>query len=237
RHALIHGKGLDGWAAVFEDATGAAADPDAGDHRENDVFSGNSRPENAVHAHLIRFRFVLQKALRGQHIFHLTGSDTEGQSAESAVRGGVAIAADHGHAGLRQALLRTDYVHDALLYAIQAEAANSEFFAVGFKLGNLGGSDFIEDRKRARRSGGAVVGGGDGQVGTANFHAAREEAVEGLRRRDFVDQMQVDVEQRGNAGLSGDDVIVPDFFDDGPRFHMAFTTESPTSEVLADPFR
>src|SRR5271170_3257389 len=60
--------------------------------------------------------------------------------------------------------------------------------------------------------------------------------------------MQVDVEQAGSAGLLGDYVVVPDFFDYGARFHMvlldkpeacptAFDTASPTAEVLADPFR
>ena len=48
------------------------------------------------------------------------------------MRGGVAIAADYGHAGLGETLFGADYVDDALLLAIEAEAAYAEFFAIGF---------------------------------------------------------------------------------------------------------
>src|SRR5262249_2403454 len=39
--------------------------------------------------------------------------------------------------------------------------------------------------------------------------------------------MQVDVEQRRRAGPLRHNMIVADFFDDGARFHIAFTTASP----------
>jgi hypothetical protein len=47
-------------------------------------------------------------------MLHLGGADAEGQGAEGAVGGRVAVAADHGHARLREALLRPDHMHDAL---------------------------------------------------------------------------------------------------------------------------
>ena len=68
-------------------------------------------------------------------------------AAECAVGSGVAIAANHRHAGLRQTLFRTDDVHDALLVAIEAEAADAKLAAIGFKLGDLRGRDFINDRQ------------------------------------------------------------------------------------------
>ena len=54
--------------------------------------------------------------------------------------------------------------------------------------------------------------------GRRTLQAALAQALEGLRRGDFVDQVQVDVEQRRRAGLLVDDVRVPDLFDDGARF-------------------
>jgi hypothetical protein len=44
----------------------------------------------------------------------LRGADAEGQRAEGAVGRGVAVAADDGHAGQGEALLRADDVDDAL---------------------------------------------------------------------------------------------------------------------------
>ena len=88
---------------VFKYAAGAAADADARDERQDDVLGGDARAQRAIHAHLKRLRFALQQALRGQHVLDFAGADAERQRAECAVRGGVAIAADHGHAGLRQA--------------------------------------------------------------------------------------------------------------------------------------
>ena len=77
------------------------------------------------------------------------------------------------------------------------------------------GGDRVDDGQRAVGGGNAVVGGGDGEIGTPDLEAALAQAVEGLRRSDFVDQVQVDEEQRGRAGLLVDDVGIPKFFDDG----------------------
>ena len=52
-----------------------------------------------------------------------------------------------------------------------------------------------------------VVGGGERAVGAA-YPAAREpQAVEGLRARDLVDEMQVDVEQAGRDLVGGPDLV------------------------------
>ena len=55
------------------------------------------------------------QALRGEHVLHLGRADAERERAERAVSGGVAIAADDGHARLGEAQLGADDVHDALL--------------------------------------------------------------------------------------------------------------------------
>ena len=62
-----------------------------------------------------------------------------------------------------------------------------------------------------------VIDGGRGPIGAAHFQAARPQAGEGLRRGDFVDKVQIDVQHRGRAGLLRDDVRVPDFVKEGLR--------------------
>jgi hypothetical protein len=47
-------------------------------------------------------------------VLDLGRADAEGQRAEGAMRRGVAVAADDGHARQGEALLRPDDVHDAL---------------------------------------------------------------------------------------------------------------------------
>ena len=155
----------------------------------------------AVHAHLEGLRLALQQALRGQHVLHFAGADAEGQRPESAVRGGVAVAADHRHAGLREAQFGADDVDDALPVAVNAQAADAELGAVGFQLGELLGRDLVHDGQRAVGGGDAVIGGGDGQIGTPHFEAALAQALKGLRRGDFMHQVQIDVQQRGRARL------------------------------------
>jgi hypothetical protein len=88
-------------------------------------------------------------------------------------------------------------MHDSLLLARKTEAADSEFLATRFQTSNLSRGHFVDDRKRTRRGGSAVIGGGDGEIGTADFYAAGAQAVEGLGRSYFVDQVEVDVEQGG----------------------------------------
>ena len=69
-----------------------------------------------------------------------------------------------------------------------------------------------------------VVGGGHGEIGPAHFDAALTQALKGLRRRHFVYQVQVDVQQGGRAGLFVDHVRVPKFFDDGAWGHKSIVT-------------
>ena len=101
------------------------------------------------------------------------------------------------------------------LLAVNAEAGDAELLAVLLELRDLLGGDRVDDGQRAVGGRNAVVGGGDRQIRTPDLQTALAQTLEGLRRSDFVHQVQIDVEQRGRAGLLVDDVRVPDFFDDG----------------------
>ena len=63
--------------------------------------------------------------------------------------------------------------------------------------------------------GDVVVDGGDVAVGAAELAAGEAEAFEGLRRGDLVDELEVDVEDGGLACGFGDEVVLPDFFEEG----------------------
>ena len=57
---------------------------------------------------------LLGERLRRQGVLDLAGADPERERAERAVGGGVGVAADDRHAGLADAELGADHVHDPL---------------------------------------------------------------------------------------------------------------------------
>ena len=67
-----------------------------------------------------------------------------------------------------------------------------------------------------------MVGYRHRRVGPANLAAGELEPFEGLRRRDLVDQVQVDIDQVRAFALRGDDVVVPDLVEEGARLGHGF---------------
>ncbi|GAA3295692.1 hypothetical protein GCM10020295_23480 [Streptomyces cinereospinus] len=126
------------------------------------------------------------------------------------------VAADHRGAGLGQAQLRADDVHDALLDVAQRVQAHAELRAVLAQRLQLGAGHRVGDRLVDVEGGGVVVLGRDGQVETAHPAAALAEAVEGLRAGHLVQQVQIDVEEVGLALGAPDDVVVPDLLRECP---------------------
>jgi len=148
--------------------------------------------------------------LRGENVLDFAGADAEGERAERAVRGGVAVSADNGLARLCDAEFRADDVHDALIFAVHVEQADASFAAIlfeGFKL-QLG--VLVEDGEGAVGGGDRVVHDGEGEIRAADFAAFGAETSEGLRGGAFVDEVAVNVDNRGFAGLLADEVSVPD---------------------------
>ena len=93
----------------------------------------------------------LAQALGGHDRRLLAGADAESQRAESAVRGGVAVAADQRGARQGEALLRPDDMDDALIRAIQRHIGHAEFGDIGLQFGDLRARQRIGDaRPRAR---------------------------------------------------------------------------------------
>jgi hypothetical protein len=62
--------------------------------------------------------------------------------------------------------------------------------------------------------GDVVIDRGDGAISPAEFAAGHAEAVEGLRAGDLVDEVEIDVEDAGFACGLGDEMLLPDFFEE-----------------------
>ena len=91
-------------------------------------------------------------------------------------------------------------MHDALLGRIHVKQRYAEFFAVLLQSLNLPGGNRIGDRRAARLGWNVVIDRGDGAPRLANASPGGSQTIEGLRRRDFVHQVQVDIEQGETVG-------------------------------------
>ncbi len=157
-----------------------------------------------------RARLFLHHALGREDVLDLGGADAEGQRAEGAVGGGVAVAADDRHAGLGDAQLRADHVDDPLAVGAEAVELDPELLAVAFQGFDLDAGELVGDQAGGHRAVGrrVVVGRRQRLVDAADRAAGQAEAVEGLRRGDLVDQVQVDVDQP-----LADLMLLPDLFE------------------------
>ena len=216
-HAAFHGERADGGAGVLDDVAGGAVGADVADDVEDDVLGGDAEGKLAVDGDAEGLWLGLRQGLRGHDVLDFAGADAEGERAEGAVGGGVRVAADDGHAGLGGAELGADHVDDALDRVLHVEELDAELGAVLAQGVDLRGGDLVGDDEAVLRAGGGdvVVDRGDVAVGAAELAAGQAEAVEGLRRGDLVDEVEVDVEDRRLACGFGDEVVLPDFFEEG----------------------
>ncbi len=160
--------------------------------------------------------FDLRQRLGGHDVLDFAGADSEGESSEGSVSAGVGVSADDGHAGLGGSELGSDHVDDALRGVLDVEEFDTEVGAVLAEGVDLRGRDLVDDVEAVVGAGGGdvVVDRGDGAVRTTKLAASHAEAVEGLRTGDLVDQVEVDVEDRGLACGLGYEVLLPDFFEE-----------------------
>src|SRR5438270_1360784 len=155
----------------------------------------------------------------------LGGADAKSEGAHRPVRRGVAVAANDRHAWLREALLRSDDVDDALVDAVDREVRDPEFPDVALEHVDLQLRLVIGDTGDTGRpvSGrNVVVGDRHRRVGPAYLAAGELEPFEGLRRRDLVDQVKIDVDQVGAFALRGDEMAFPDLVEERARLGHGF---------------
>ena len=213
RHAALHGELTDGLAAVLQDVALAAAGADLGDDGEDDVLGRRALGQGAVDRDRHGLEGGHRQRLGGEHVLDLAGADAEGQRAERAVGGGVGVAAHDGHAGLGEAQLGANHVDDTLVGVAQGVQAHAELLGVLAQGVDLSAARDVRDRLINVDRGRVVVLGGDRQVGATHLASGEAQALEGLRTRHFVHEVEVDVEQVGGAVLPlGHDVVAPHLF-------------------------
>ena len=114
--------------------------------------------------------------------------------------------------GLGDPELGADHVDDALAVGAERVDRDPELLAVALQRLDLDPGELVGDQ--ARRLGAVgrhvVVGRGQGLVGAADPAAGQPQPVEGLRRGDLVDQVEVDVDE-----AVGDLVGLPDLVEHG----------------------
>ena len=204
--------------AIFDHIAAAACRTDLADDVHNQVFGGHAGAKIAVYAHLHRFRLLQQQRLRCQHVFNLAGADPEGERAQTAVAGGMRIAADNGGAGQRESLFGADHMDDTLFLRCRRDVADAEFGCVAFKRGELRGAFRVGNRQHhairitARRGGQIVIGHRERQFGPPHRPSGYPQPLKRLRTGHFVHQMPVNIDQRGAIIAGFNHVRVPDFF-------------------------
>ena len=134
-------------------------------------------------------------------MFHLRGADALGHRPESAVGGGVGIAADHGHARQGGARFRPHDMDNALAPVVDLELGDAKVPAVVIQGLHLLAGQGIADAVHAA----AALAGFRGdivfrrrQVGIPppGLATGQTQTLEGLRRSHLVNQVAVDVDQR-----------------------------------------
>ena len=130
RHATFHRQSADGFAGIFHDVAGAACGADFADDGQNDIFRGHAGRQFAVDRDAHILGLGLDQRLGREHMLDFRGADTMRQCAERAMRRGVAVAADDGGAGQREALLGSDDVDDALALIELVEIFDAKFAGV-----------------------------------------------------------------------------------------------------------
>src|SRR5699024_2819660 len=139
----------------------------------------------------------------------LARADTEGEGSERAMRGGVGVAAHDGRTRLGEPELWSDDVHDALFDVAERRDAYAELLAVAPQRLHLRTRHRIGDRLVDVEGGNVVVLGRESQIGAPNTPAGKAKAVECLRARHLVDEMEIDVEEVRLAVGVANDVFVP----------------------------
>ena len=135
-------------AGVLDRVADHAAHAEPADRRQDQVLGRDPEAELARVGDPHRLRPPLDQALGGEHVLDLGGADPEGERAEGAVGGGVAVAADDRHPGLGQPELGADHVHDPLAVGAERVDRDAELLAVALQRLDLHARELVGDQPR-----------------------------------------------------------------------------------------
>ena len=146
-----------------------------------------------------------------------------GKRPECAMGGGMAVAADNGHARLGAALLGPHHVDDAVADISHRKKFNPVVFDIALQGLELQPRLLIGHRAYAPGLAfgrDVVIGHCERAVRPPHRPVVRPQARKGLGRRHLMDQVQVDIEDR-LAVLLGDEVRIPNLVVEGLAGHGA----------------
>ena len=129
-HAGLYAEAADDGAAELDDGTSTAGSTDLTDNMEDDILGANTGRELTVNLNPHVLAALGDKALGGEDVLDLGGTDTEGEGAESAMGGSVGVTANDSGAGKGEALLGADDVHDTLPLVAEAKVCDAELLDV-----------------------------------------------------------------------------------------------------------
>ena len=129
--ALGDGKGLDAFAAIFDDLADAALNGEPFQHLKDNVLGGHPRRELSGEVHLDDLGVGDIVSAAAHCNGHIKAAGTDSDHADAAAGGGVAVGADQGFAGYAESFkmhLMTDAVAgagepDAVLFGDRADEA------------------------------------------------------------------------------------------------------------------
>ena len=174
--------------------TRAASRADLRDDVEDYVLRAYSRPQLSLDVYAHAFRLRLQDALRGEGHLHFAGADTESDTSQSPVGRGVAVAADDGHAGLREPRLGPDDMDYAVAWRPYREDGDVVVGTIGIQRCHLCRRLRVGYWQVLVVRGDVMVGAGRHLCGAEDPDAALAQRGEGLRTCHFVYVLTVDVE-------------------------------------------
>ncbi len=145
----------------------------------------------------------------------LARADAVGESAEGAMGGGMAVAADDGGAGEREALLGADHMDDALAAVALVIVLDAEQPRVLGEGGDLQRRLGVVDAFGAVGGGHVVVDHGKRLLRCPHLAPGHAQALEGLRARHLMHQVTVDIEQAGAVRRLVHQMGVPDLVVEG----------------------
>ncbi len=152
---------------------------------------------------------VCDRASGREHMLDFRSADTEGEGSERAVGRRMAVTADDGVAGQREALFRADDVDDALADVVHIEQRYAEILAVLLQRFDLNAGLLVLDALGTVCCRDVVIGHGQGRLGAADGAVRVAQAFESLGAGDLMNEMAVDINESGAVLLDVHQMLIP----------------------------
>ena len=138
------------------------------------------------------------------------GADTVRQAGKGAMRRGMRVAADDGHAGQCRTVFRANDVHDALLRVFKREIGQRADFAnIAIQRFNLLTGNRVFDALFPMIGRRIVVSRRNNGGNPPRLAASQLEAFKSLRAGHFVNEVAVNIEERRAICFLMDNVVLP----------------------------